>query len=109
MDYLLYLIGFIIGLAIFLYVLTAYETGKEKLTKKLAPEKTEKPDNINIPPSHIFFKNRGRPPGERICPLCASTLTQHEPLYASQIKTGTETKILIHGCRHCYKDSAPRK
>ncbi len=31
MQYLLYLVGFIIALAVFLYALNAYESGKEKL------------------------------------------------------------------------------
>ena len=46
---------------------------------------------------------------ERTCPVCGSKLSRYEALYASKIVKDS-TKILIYGCRYCYKpDEDPDK
>ncbi|TAL36676.1 MAG: hypothetical protein EPN93_07570 [Spirochaetes bacterium] len=104
MSYLLYLLGFVIGVAIFIYLLTLYESGKEKvrgLQKSAASAEKAEPDAVD--PRMVFGKRGLRAPGERVCPLCGSLLTQMEGLYATPLKTAEGPKILIMGCRYCYK------
>lgn len=101
MSYLLHIVGFIIGTALFLYLLSMYEGIKERRKGSRRPVKAGEP--MHIEPESIFHKRWRKAPGERICPLCGSTLTQFEALYASPLKDSRGTKILILGCRHCYK------
>ena len=102
MTFLLYFTGLLIGIAVFLYILSTYEFGKEKITyiirKGAPPEKNLEPDAI------VMKQSKTRAPGTRICPLCGSVLNKYEALYASYIETKKGGKILIHGCRFCYKD-----
>lgn len=99
MQYLFYLVGFIIALAVFLYALNAYESGKEKLRARKGG-----PGVKTVEPRDIFLRKPRSHPGERLCPLCGSALTKYEALYAAPVKNGDGTKILILGCRYCYKD-----
>jgi len=98
---LLSIAGLIIGIALFFYILSLYNTGKEKL-REFTGEKTE-PKPVLEPKQIVNPLKTSRAPGSRICPLCGSTLTKYEALYASFILDGTGKRILIHGCRHCYK------
>jgi hypothetical protein len=104
-QYLFYFVGFVIALALFLYVLNAYESGKQKLrgfksvTGKKGGVRTE-----TVEPQDIFLKKPRSHPGERLCPLCGSALTNYEALYATPVKNGDGSKILILGCRYCYKE-----
>jgi hypothetical protein len=102
MSYLLYLLGVVIAIVVYLYVLSAFDTGKKQL-RKLTSEKAEGHGgpSVRVEPDNIFIKKRRGHPGERVCPLCGSVLTSFESLYASQIKTPAGPKILIHGCRYC--------
>ncbi len=101
MTTFLYFIGLLLGLAVFIYLLSIYEKGKKKLTSdRPVQKKTE------LKPSDVMYKNLPtRAPGERMCPVCGSPLEKYEALYASKIQNGDSQKILIHGCRHCYKDN----
>ncbi|MCP4133327.1 MAG: hypothetical protein GY754_20330 [bacterium] len=99
MTILLYFAGLIIAITAFLYFLSLYEDGKEKIGKLIGskPEPVVEPRNVVRPPLGSI------PPGSRICPLCRSTLSKYEALYASQEESPTGVRILIHGCRYCYK------
>jgi hypothetical protein len=106
MTWLLYIVGLILGAAAFFYLLAAFRSGKEKVMemtgKKPAAKTTVEPGRISNLPK--------RAPGTRTCPLCGSGLTRYEALYASVLEEGTGRKILIHGCRYCYKpDEDPER
>ncbi|HSV97285.1 MAG TPA: hypothetical protein VLM75_10165 [Spirochaetota bacterium] len=105
MQYLFYFVGFVIALAVFLYALNAYESGKRKLKElKSGPNKKDGGRTATIEPQDIFLKKPRSHPGERMCPLCGSALTNYEALYAAPVKDGDGGKILILGCRYCYKE-----
>ena len=102
MGIFLYAAGLIIGITIFLYILSTYESGKEKFKnymekKQPPPEPKLRPEEIDIVQRTPYIT------GKRVCPLCGTTLQMYEALYASQVKTETSNKILIYGCRYCYK------
>jgi hypothetical protein len=100
MTVLLYIAGLIIGVAVFFYILSLARSGKEKIVvmtgKKPEVKQVLEPHIVNMPKTN-------RPPGSRTCPLCGSSLTRYEALYASYIGDASGKKILIHGCRYCYK------
>ena len=104
MSTFLYISGFLIGLTIFVYILSIHEKTKEKIlqhTKKNKPE----PHSINIKTETIGFNKRPPlPPGTRICPLCGSSLEKYEGLYASKIIKDNSASIMIMGCKYCYKE-----
>jgi len=122
MSIVLYAAGLLIGIALFLYILSLYNTGKSRVTgfarekkpsengregKKTGITPGDKTAVTEIKSENIRFKGLSDvPPGERICPLCRTPLTRFEPLYASQTKTESGQKILIHGCPRCYKGNA---
>ncbi|MBN1532652.1 MAG: hypothetical protein JXA20_08325 [Spirochaetes bacterium] len=99
MTVLLYILGLLLGAAAFFYLLSAFRSGREKVAamtgKRPAAKTTVEPGGISNLPR--------RAPGSRTCPLCGSELTKYEALYASILENGTGRKILIHGCRYCYK------
>lgn len=108
MSALIYIAGFLIGAAVFMYLYSLYQSGAEKLrsssSPNLGPTETQKISPQQEPvETRNFLRAPGRAPGERLCPLCGSSLTRYEPLYASKNIMGGEAKILIHGCRYCYK------
>ncbi len=74
----------------------------QKITRK--KNKLVKED---ITPDNIAYKNLTVPPGERMCPVCRATLTKYESLYASKTRTSSGEKILIHGCKYCFKEAKP--
>ena len=102
MTGLLYLAGLIIGFAVFMYLFSLYQSGKEKVQ-----EWGEKKNGVSkemVEPDTITLKEKlTRAPGTRICPLCDSALTKYESLYATIQEDEGVKKILIHGCRYCYK------
>ncbi len=102
MSEILYLIGLIIGATVFIYLYSTYQSGKEKLKemreKKDAPETTVNPERVD-------YFTMARAPGTRLCPLCGKELTKYEALYASETEEQGKKKILIHGCRYCYKEN----
>lgn len=108
MTALLYIFGLIIGITAFLYIMSSINSIKDK--SKLQPNPSVKPKTDpglsgSIEPANTSVKNKilYSAPGERICPLCGSSLTRFEALYASHINTDKGKKILIYGCRYCYK------
>jgi hypothetical protein len=103
MPWLLYLAGLMIGAAVFFYLYSAIRSGKEKIDayrgRKTPPAPTVNPDFID------YFSIK-RSPGTRLCPLCGRELTKYEALYASEVEEDGKKKILIHGCRYCYKETS---
>lgn len=99
-ETILYILSFGAGIALFLYLLSLYHHIKErpKPDNKQPEQKTvqdkiqSKTQQVNEP---VHLK-------ERTCPVCGSKLSKYEALYASKIVKDS-TKILIYGCRYCYK------
>ena len=104
MSSFIFIFGLFIGIAAFFYLRSTITEGKEKISKAFsAKDKTAKEF---VEPDKIGFRGiRLLPPGNRICPLCGSILTKYEGLYATKITDNSERKILIMGCRYCYKDN----
>lgn len=94
MSVLLYGSGLIIGITLFLYILSTIETGKEKLAGLTSGEKALPPEKVSNP----------KGPFTRTCPLCGSELKKTEPLYATWKEIAQETRVAIHGCRYCYRE-----
>lgn len=104
MDVILYLAGLIIGIAAFLYVYALIADGKEKI-KSLGSQKENAPVQ-NVDTGAVAFRNRpALAPGTRICPLCGSSLTKYEGLYASKVTERGSEKLMIMGCRYCYREN----
>lgn len=103
MNALIFIAGLAIGVSGFLYMLSAISTGKKKIQSPLSDH--NKIITQAIQPGSVGFRGRNSiPPGTRLCPLCGSELTKYEGLYASRIIEKSENKILIMGCKYCYKD-----
>lgn len=108
MTAILYIFGLIIGITVFLYIMSSINSVKDKsklrnnsaVKPKTDPNLTGAIESVN---TSVKNKMLNTSPGERICPLCGSTLTRYEALYASHINTDKGKKILIYGCRYCYK------
>jgi len=100
MSALLYIAGLVIGVTAFIYLVSLLNDGKEKI--KEATEK--KKDNGGEDKGDAPFSAETIPPGERICPLCRSSLSKYEALYAAPVAGDKEQKLMIYGCRYCYKD-----
>lgn len=104
MSAILYLAGLIIGVAAFLYVYTLIADGKEKI-RSLGSSKENQPAR-KVETGTVAFRNRpALPPGTRICPLCGSSLTKYEGLYASKVFEKGGEKLMIMGCRYCYREN----
>lgn len=104
MSVLIFIAGLAIGISAFLYILSAISGGMDRIKKPAAG--SGKIVKQNICAETTGFRGRNTvPPGTRICPLCGSELTKYEGLYASKITEKSENKILIMGCRYCFKDN----
>ncbi|PKL19126.1 MAG: hypothetical protein CVV49_02275 [Spirochaetae bacterium HGW-Spirochaetae-5] len=90
MSALIFIAGLAIGVSAFLYILSVISGGMNKFGKSDAGQKKIVKQTV--------------PPGTRICPLCGSELTKYEGLYASKITEKSENKIIIMGCKYCFKD-----
>ena len=106
MSVILYIVGLLMGLSLFMYIVSAIQKGRDKISgQAVKPSSPQQPKiNGRVTAGNVTY--RGLPPrnpGERLCPLCASKLMQWEALYASRMDTDSGSRILIHGCRHCYK------
>jgi hypothetical protein len=101
MTVLLYVAGLVVGLACFMYFLHLYETGKEKVRTATGRKPAQAPAKENLSPNMVSFAAMA--PGERMCPLCRTKLSKYEALYASRMRFSDGDKIMIHGCRYCYK------
>ena len=102
MNLVIFIMGLIIGITAFFYMLSVISEGIKKVQKK--PNKSRATEQT-IAPENIGFRNRRLiPPGNRVCPLCCSELTKYEGLYATKIFENGEKKILIMGCKYCFKD-----
>jgi hypothetical protein len=103
MSVLIFITGLAIGVSAFLYILSVISGGMNKSGKSGSGQK--KIVKQNIKPETIGFRGiKTVPPGTRICPLCGSELTKYEGLYASKITEKSENKIIIMGCKYCFKD-----
>lgn len=100
MSALVYLLGLLLGAAVFFYILSLYHSGVDAL----AARKKEKRDGrIELDPMLAEIVSRQVYPRERICPLCKAILTGDDVLYATRVEQPMGPKILIHGCRFCYR------
>lgn len=100
MSAVFYLLGLLLGAAAFFYILSLYHSGADAL----AARKKEKQDGkIELDPSIMEIISRQAYPRERICPLCKAVLTGDDVLYATRVEKPLGPKILIHGCRFCYR------
>lgn len=98
-ETILYILSFGIGIAIFLYLLSLYHQFKERPAK---PEKKQPVPKLIQNKIQITPQDEPVHLKERTCPVCGSKLSRYEALYASKVVKGS-TKILIYGCRYCYK------
>ena len=104
MSSFIFIFGLLIGISVFIYIYSAVKEGRKKVSKLVSLKDKEVKEVVE--PENIGFRGiRSLPPGERICPLCGSILTKYEGLYASKIIEKSEKKILIMGCKYCYKDN----
>lgn len=106
MSVLLYLIGLVIGAAVFIYLYSTYQSGKEKITERKS-QKNQPAPTVN--PERVDYFSIPRSPGARLCPLCGKELTKYEALFASDTEEDGKKKILIHGCKYCYKEKPVRQ
>jgi len=106
-EIILYILSFGAGIALFLYMLSLYHHLQKK-TSQSAKKETNKA--ATVMPAKTVDKNFiPASMKERTCPVCGSKLSRYEALYASKIVKDS-TKILIYGCRYCYKpDEDPDK
>ena len=105
MSTFLYLSGLLIGIAAFLYMLSIYEKAKIKISRPIQENSSDQ-ESLNMETGNIAFTKRPLlPPGTRICPLCGSSLTKYEGLYASKTIRGDSASLIIMGCRYCYRES----
>lgn len=122
MNILFTMFGLIIAVIIFLYFLSAADSGKRKFQElRLA---------VTVPRNGITAKNSNQVPENqagiksvitrrkasqlddslkdmlphRTCPLCRSELSRDEPLYAHNMEYYGKRTILIYGCPYCYKE-----
>jgi hypothetical protein len=103
MSTFIFILGLFIGIAVFIYLSSAFAEGRKKISE-FFPEK-EKIAKEYVEPENIGFRGiRSISPGERLCPLCGSTLTKSEGLYATKIIDNYDKKLLIMGCKYCFKD-----
>jgi hypothetical protein len=103
MSSLIFIFGLLIGISAFLYLYSAVKEGKKKAGKLFTAK--DKLIKEYVEPENIGFRGiKSLPSGQRICPLCGSILTKFEGLYAAKILENSEKKILIMGCKYCFKD-----
>ena len=100
MSFFLYLLGLAAGAAMFFYIVLLYSHGKSKAGRKKTAVSPQTGNGAVQERQPIFTI----PPGERMCPLCRTMLTKREALYASKIALNDTNKLLILGCRYCYKE-----
>lgn len=101
MSTLFYFIGFLAGVAVFLYIYSLYHSGKDAIMRKVNGSGTA--EKISIEPGSIEYSSVQSYPREKRCPLCGAVLSQYEALYASRLEMNAGSKIMIYGCRFCYK------
>jgi len=102
MNLLFYLLGLLIGVAVFFYVLSLYHSGADALAARRAG-KDGKNENVEIDAASLAMRVPQVYPRDRVCPLCRAVLTKYEVLYATRHETPEGARILIHGCRYCYR------
>ncbi|HPS56800.1 MAG TPA: hypothetical protein PK514_01735 [Spirochaetota bacterium] len=103
MEIFFYFAGLLLGICVFLYILSLLHTAKDKISGITS---TQPGPAENIEPGTISFRKRpALPPGTRICPMCGSPLTKYEGLYASKIDMTNSSKLMILGCKYCYRET----
>jgi len=103
MEYIFFVIGLIIGLVLFLYGLSFYDSSRKKRTR-VTPQQRSTSEPLAVNPQSVLYEEDEQYPRKRICPLCGAVLTKYEALYAAQIEGPSGKKILIYGCRYCYRE-----
>lgn len=102
MEWIPIFLGILIALAFYLHFVTKMNEKadhNEKLDQADVELENEADNNGN--------KTEEKPKGlkQRICPLCGSQLEKHQSLYAEMYEGTHRPKVIIHGCRFCYKPS----
>jgi hypothetical protein len=100
MSAIFYLLGLLIGAAVFFYFLSLFHTGVDALADRKKGTNNVK---VELDADLVERLSQQAYPRERICPLCKAILTKDEVLYATRVEQPTGAKILIHGCRYCYR------
>jgi hypothetical protein len=104
MNSFIFIFGLLIGVSLFVYIYSVVTEGPKKIRELISGQEKEVKESVE--PENIGFRGiRSLPPGSRICPLCGSTLTKYEGLYATNILENNEKKLLIMGCKYCFKDN----
>ncbi|HQO38921.1 MAG TPA: hypothetical protein PK986_00480 [Spirochaetota bacterium] len=102
MEIIFYFAGLLLGICVFVYIISMLQSAKDKIS--VIKGRPSKPSE-KIEPGTISFRKRpALPPGTRICPMCGSQLTKYEGLYASRIDMTNSSKLMIMGCKYCYKE-----
>ncbi len=105
-ETILYILSFGAGIALFFYLLSLYHHIKDRPLHKQKKQTAKPSTQKEVPVQQTCEPAVLR---ERTCPVCGSKLSRYEALYASKIVKDS-TKILIYGCRYCYKpDEDPDK
>jgi hypothetical protein len=123
MDIFLTVAGLIIGVSVFLYTVSFFDGGRKKLAQGATGQRSgsvptrgtpASASSLNRPSGKGFASTlsksdvlEGMP--QRTCPLCSTTLSRNEPLYATHMVIGQQKKVFIHGCQYCYKEEKSRK
>jgi hypothetical protein len=122
MDVFLTIAGLIIGVSAFIYFVNAVDAGKRaavargsvrpvpaRATASAAGSGQQMQISADTNISNVPNSVQRLPDDvkdlipSRRCPLCSSTLTRDEPLYATNIDVAGARKILIYGCPYCHK------
>lgn len=101
LEIILIMLSFGSGVAVFLYLLSLYNQMKDKKQHPMIKKDNAKPvESIKNEPAAINTVSAHLK--QRTCPLCKSTLTRYEALYATKLVKNNPT-IFIYGCRYCFK------
>lgn len=102
MEWIPIFLGVLMALAFYLHFITKINEKEDKF--KDADIEVDEKNKI-----HTKEKNKDTGLKKRICPLCHSFLEKHESLYAEMYEGEIRPKVIIHGCKYCYKPSGVKK
>ena len=95
-------LGVLISVAIYLYFINKLHESEDRSKKEEVDVEAEEKEPIKTKEE----KPEGLKP--RFCPLCNSSLVKHDSIYAEMYKGEQRPKVVIHGCRYCYKPSGKK-
>lgn len=86
---LLSIIGVILGLLILLLLLNLRYSYEGKIDKRKIKKFLENKEELGTKPRH--------------CPVCGSRLGQKDVIYAEIFQSEPRDKVIIKGCKYCYR------